>query len=333
VALYKILTKDRKLQAFRALELGSEYQEKDLEDWIEQNPEVLLGDEPLLMIGRQVSTPVGVIDLLALDSNGSGVIIELKRAPSQREAVSQALEYASWLSSLDTEELIRIAENYLRRSDHQLGFEEAWQDSFGSDIPEVSLNSSQRLFIVVEGEDDRITSLTRYLRSLAVDVSLLSYSFYRTETGEEILLLQSQLGAEEGSSAKGPKPTEGDLIKQWHEEVVAAYGAFKELLLSAGLYLRPKKSGISFYVHTKRGSVFVCFFHSTTPEANVWMRSDSLTTCMDFAAASEAIKERVPPAALVNHTPTWFIVRFPASLENGTTMAKLILDEVVARFG
>jgi len=45
--------------------LRSKYLERDLEDWIERSPEVLVGDEPLLIIGRQVDTPVGVIDLLS----------------------------------------------------------------------------------------------------------------------------------------------------------------------------------------------------------------------------------------------------------------------------
>ena len=65
--LYKILGSDKRLQPFQSIELGEKYKERDLEDWMEANQEVLVGDEPLFIIGRQVATPVGTIDLLALD--------------------------------------------------------------------------------------------------------------------------------------------------------------------------------------------------------------------------------------------------------------------------
>ena len=118
---------------------------------------------------------MGVVDLLALDSNGAGVIIELKRAPSQREAVGQALEYASWLSSLDSIDLHDIAERYLRSDGSTHSLEVAWEATFSGDLNETTLNSHQRTFIVIEGENDRMASLVRYLRSSGVDVSLLRY--------------------------------------------------------------------------------------------------------------------------------------------------------------
>lgn len=48
-----------------------------IESAVESAPE-LLGDE-VLIIGRQVSTPSGPLDLLALDTEGRLVVIENKR--------------------------------------------------------------------------------------------------------------------------------------------------------------------------------------------------------------------------------------------------------------
>ena len=50
----------------------------------------------LLVIGRQVVTSYGkYIDLLAIDTNGHLVVIELKRDKTPREIVAQLLDYGS----------------------------------------------------------------------------------------------------------------------------------------------------------------------------------------------------------------------------------------------
>jgi RecB family endonuclease NucS len=49
----------------------------DLEPWIASNP-TIIGDD-IEIIGRQVKTRSGSIDLLAIDMSGNTVIVELKR--------------------------------------------------------------------------------------------------------------------------------------------------------------------------------------------------------------------------------------------------------------
>src|SRR5207249_9685454 len=90
--------RDGKLQQVNEAAFASEHVEKELEDWIEQTPDIL-GDD-LLIIARQRDLPgVGVLDLLGIDGNGKLVIIELKREKTPREAVAQALHYASWFDA------------------------------------------------------------------------------------------------------------------------------------------------------------------------------------------------------------------------------------------
>jgi RecB family endonuclease NucS len=72
------------------------YLEKQLESWVAEDPNIL-GDR-VLIIGQQKYIPgVGQLDLLGIDQNGNLIIIELKRDRTPREAVAQALDYASWL--------------------------------------------------------------------------------------------------------------------------------------------------------------------------------------------------------------------------------------------
>ena len=68
-----------------------------LEQWIVSTSEVL--GEDVLLIGRQVQTRSGPLDLLAVDRAGNTVIIELKRGLVAREVLAQAIDYASDIAS------------------------------------------------------------------------------------------------------------------------------------------------------------------------------------------------------------------------------------------
>src|SRR5689334_8241355 len=65
----------------------------DLEPWLASNPEII--GTGILIIGRQVLTRSGPIDLLAIDKSGNTIIIEIKRAELPRESLAQAIDYAS----------------------------------------------------------------------------------------------------------------------------------------------------------------------------------------------------------------------------------------------
>src|SRR6266568_4987211 len=85
------------------------HEEAVLERWLEQNPDGILEDGKLLMIGRQTTTNLDSrIDLLALDRDGNVVVVELKRDQTPRDTLAQALEYASFAEQLDTKRLEEI---------------------------------------------------------------------------------------------------------------------------------------------------------------------------------------------------------------------------------
>jgi hypothetical protein len=87
--------------------------ERQLEDWIEQNPHLLLEGESLAVIGRQTATTFGkALDLLAVDQSGAIVVIELKKGLPPRDVVAQALEYTAWVDSLSLDDLDAIAQKY-----------------------------------------------------------------------------------------------------------------------------------------------------------------------------------------------------------------------------
>jgi RecB family endonuclease NucS len=105
---------DGKFKEYVQTPFQVQHEEAILESWLEGNPDGIVEDGKLLIIGRQVSTNLGsVIDLLALDRRGDVVVVELKRDRTPRDTLAQALEYVSFVVQLDTEQLEAILRSYL----------------------------------------------------------------------------------------------------------------------------------------------------------------------------------------------------------------------------
>lgn len=50
----------------------------------------------MIIIGRQTQTPLGTLDLLAIDGDGRLVVVEDKRNRTPREVLAQTIDYATW---------------------------------------------------------------------------------------------------------------------------------------------------------------------------------------------------------------------------------------------
>jgi RecB family endonuclease NucS len=85
---------DGKLTHITSSMVESQKKEREhLEQWIKSNP-IILGED-IALIGEQVQTKSGPLDFLGIDVNGNIVIVELKRDSLPREALAQAMDYAS----------------------------------------------------------------------------------------------------------------------------------------------------------------------------------------------------------------------------------------------
>ncbi|HEX3359281.1 MAG TPA: endonuclease NucS domain-containing protein, partial [Tepidisphaeraceae bacterium] len=98
-------------------ELGA--REKDIEDLLVKKPEMIFSDpDAVLIIGREVSGE-SIADVLAVDSQGDLIVVELKRADSDRSTVAQLLDYASrltdWAYDQFNERWKRIREGSTRK--------------------------------------------------------------------------------------------------------------------------------------------------------------------------------------------------------------------------
>lgn len=73
--------------------------ERDIEDHLVHSLEKI--EKGLKLVGRQVKTEVGRVDLLAEDSSGTRVIIELKVGEAKDSAVGQIARYIGWYAKTE----------------------------------------------------------------------------------------------------------------------------------------------------------------------------------------------------------------------------------------
>lgn len=126
--------------------------EEILHDWLESNPDGILEDNELLIIGREVLTDLGgFIDLLGVDRSGNVVVVELKRGRTPRETVAQALEYSAFAERLDVDQLETISRTYM--NDASLNFAEYHRLHFElGDSDAVAFNKDQRIVYSESGD-------------------------------------------------------------------------------------------------------------------------------------------------------------------------------------
>ena len=76
--------------------------ERDLEDHLVQHLDAI--ESGLTLIGRQVSIDVGRIDILAEDSKGARVVIEVKVGEAKDAAIGQIARYLGWYNKTESKQ-------------------------------------------------------------------------------------------------------------------------------------------------------------------------------------------------------------------------------------
>ena len=154
--------------------------EKQLEDLIIQDPDIL--DPNWMIIGRQVQTDYrGFIDLLALQPDGTPVIIELKREKTPREVLAQTLDYASWVEELSPGRLQSIYEKFkgsgadLRR---------AFQERYNAELDEEALGRDHLMVIVATALDNSTERIVKFLAKKNVNINVLFFQVFSDPTSK-----------------------------------------------------------------------------------------------------------------------------------------------------
>jgi len=133
------------------------------EEQIAQDISIL--NDSWLLIGRQVLTSYNkYIDLLALDASGSLIIVELKRHKTPREVSAQAIDYASWATELESNQIAEIYEQFADKAGlAEKSLDGAFLNRFGSYLSSVDLNGSLQMVIVAAALDASTERIITYL--------------------------------------------------------------------------------------------------------------------------------------------------------------------------
>ena len=143
-----------------------------IQEWVAANPGIL-GDD-LLIIGKEFSgfdRTNERLDLLAVDSNGTLVIVELKRDDTGVDAHWQAIKYASYLHSATAEVIVRMVAGYWNESEADAATR-LLQHLDADDLN--GLNKDQRIILASHRFAPEVTSAVLWLNQKGLGEDLIT---------------------------------------------------------------------------------------------------------------------------------------------------------------
>jgi len=252
-----------------------DHEEAMLEDWLESNPDGILEDGKLLIVGRQVVTNLGgFIDLLGIDRQGTLVVIELKRNRTPRDTVAQAIEYASFAAQLNTEQLDSVLRSY--QKDDSLNLAQYHRACFELGIDEaVAFNKDQRIVIVGQRITPEIRQTASYLRFKGITVTCVEFTYFQGDSGTRLLSQEIVVGKESGRppqvlSGSLPTVTENEFLNSLDDSGKAVFSAILALAKERAMPIHWGTKGFSLNVDFDGNHVAVCYGY---PNGSVYRQS------------------------------------------------------------
>lgn len=178
--------------------------EAELHDLVHDAPQMLplAGTPQLTVLGREVRLGSGSADLLAVESTGRLVVIEVKlsaNAEARRAVVAQVLSYAGYLQGLDLGQLeSQVLREHLGAAGSVLGAVQAdeRQDvvdpaAFADGIARSLADGGFRLVIVLDSAPDELVQVVGYLQMVTdkIDIDLVTVTAYEVN-GSRVLVPQ-----------------------------------------------------------------------------------------------------------------------------------------------
>lgn len=195
--MYRIDRASNRIQPLKRVsfrELG--FRERaHLQEWLAREPQAL--GEDLLIIQKEFSGFSDTnerLDLLALDKQGSLVIIENKLDDTGRDVTWQAMKYASYCSTLSKDDIRQIFQDYLNYlSPGQSASEtiSAFLDEVDYDDLVLNKGVSQRIILVAANFRKEVTSTVLWLSNFRLRIQCFRATPYAM--GEELFLNIEQI--------------------------------------------------------------------------------------------------------------------------------------------
>ena len=239
-------------------ELGFKERE-NLQEWIANKPNVL--GEELLIIQKEFADFSGTnerLDLLALDKDGTLVIIENKLDDSGKDVTWQALKYASYCSTLSEEQIREIYQEFLdKENESGAPAEEKLAEGklsgfYGRDYKDISLNKNATPRIILIAGDFRpeVTSTVLWLLNFGVRLKCFKATAYSLDEGQFIHFEQiiPTQGAEDHTIRMAEKNRESKMRKEFWAKLIEAMNEKTDLFQNT-----TQGSGVPTWITARSG--------------------------------------------------------------------------------
>ncbi len=204
--------------------------EAALHGLVEEAPELLplSGSPRLAIVGREVHLGSGYADLVAVESSGRLVVIEVKLAKSaeaRRVVVAQVLTYAAYLRGMDRASLehdvlgqylsshgLTSLSDAVKAKDQEGSFDAV---AFDAGVRSCLSDGRFRLVLVLDSAPAELTQLVGYLEAVGdLVIDLVTVAAY--QVGDERLLVPQRVEPErvEAQPSPAPKPVEKGTVSE-----------------------------------------------------------------------------------------------------------------------
>ena len=160
---------------------------RHIEKWIENYP-AILGEELLVITTEydRFDKTSERLDILALDTDGVLVVIELKRDDSGKNVDLQAIKYAAYCSNLRLDEVCQLYQAYYNKRGQDLddGQVRAKILDFIQNEDFEEINERPRIILVARLFRAEVTASVMWLRKFGVDISCVRLKPYEMGNGE-----------------------------------------------------------------------------------------------------------------------------------------------------
>lgn len=266
--------------------------EGNLENWIEHDPSLLQPD--LEIVGRQLQLDAGRLDLLAIDSVGRWVIIEIKRGKLHRETIAQALDYAASISEMSFEMLTKKVNTYLKPLGKSL--EELLEIRGAESSPPTLKNII--IFVAGTEREDGLERMARFLKGGGYHINAVTFEVFENANGSRLILRElTELDTtpqKEVLSVKQEAITHENELKEANSVEALCALAAKNGLGKEFQYLLDAAQSYNLYPRTYKHSIMF------TPPKN---RTRMLFTVWAKPSKTKRLQVYVGPSAFTEFYP------------------------------
>lgn len=287
---------DGSFTEYDELPFDAQHEEADLERWLEANPDGML-EEPILIIGRQVQTDLGlIIDLLGIDRRGNVVVVELKRGRTPRDVIAQALEYAAYAAQLDVDTLDGIFRDY--QPENLLNLASHHREYFGLEV-EAAFNKDQRIVIVGQQVTRAVKQTALFLGAKGIDVTCVEFAFFRATDGgrllsHEVVVRPVPAKSRAVYSGTGRRVSQSEFLQACNEYGKAVFPRILDLEGRKSISIHSNPTSFSVGVDVDGTIVYIC--RAYLPDNRRGGGKHSIYTSLHD---STGIQKTVAPAAIV----------------------------------